>query len=88
MTLFNSIFWCGETGCVGGGDAGVVQFVPPKVHAHTIFLFFLWSGGSHQFGIDDFAIRRYLRRVTKLKCIGAGGHARTDSLGEAPKVVG
>ena len=29
-----------------------------------------------------------MRWVTKVKCIGAGGHAQTDSLGEAPEVVG
>ena len=69
-------------GCVGGGDDGIVHFVPPNGHVHTMFLFFLWLEGGH------FAMRRDLIRVTKVKCISAGGHAQTDSLGEAPKVVG
>ena len=49
---------------------------------------FLWSEGGHQFGIGDLSIRRDLRRVKKVKCIGACGHALTDSLGKAPEVVG
>ena len=87
MTLFNSSLSV-ETVCVGGSDAGMVQFSPPNVHVHTMFLYFLWSEGGHQFGIGDFAIRRYLRRMTKVKCIGASGHARTDPMGKALEVVG
>ena len=53
-----------------------------------MLLFFLWLEGGHQFGTGDFAIRKDFRWLKKVKCIGAGGHAQIDFLGEALDIFG
>ncbi len=40
------------------------------------------------FAVGDFAVAWYVALGDEKNCIGAGGHASTDALGETSKIVG
>ena len=48
----------------------------------------LRTKGCHHFCICDHAIRRYFQRVAKVKFIFARRHAKSNTLGKAPEVIG
>jgi hypothetical protein len=78
----------GEAGTLCGGDAGVVQAVTTHSDSDSVGLLLRWANGGNELSIGHFAAQGDGVSGNEKDCVGAGGHASADALGQPAEVVG